>query len=119
MKYLNHHSPLHVLFGQGRSKREYCRLEDTFAAQDCEEGTSNDHLRWQDMLKIPWVWFSTSSQRMTDNIPTVIAQILIPTLGTRFDNRTTLTPHLSATKLNGMVTTKSTVDNVSNLGSRK
>jgi hypothetical protein len=40
-------------------------------------------------------------------LPTVIAQALIPTLGTILHQSTTLIPHLSAMKLKGIVTRKS------------
>jgi hypothetical protein len=43
------------------------------------------------------------------NEPTTTAQMLIQNLGTKLHHSTTLTPHLSATKLNGTVTMKSVV----------
>jgi hypothetical protein len=43
------------------------------------------------------------------SIPTVMAQALMNALGTRLHKSTTRTPHLSAMKPKGIVTTKSVV----------
>jgi len=49
-------------------------------------------------------------------IPTTIAHALITIRGTRLHHNTLLTPHFSATKLNGMVTTKSDIHSISSNG---
>jgi hypothetical protein len=104
------HIPLNILGRQRRSQGENCGLEHALATQHCKKGSCNDGPSWQKVLVVPWSNQHRDTYQACINIvflPTAIAQMLMPTRGTRFHQSTTLIPHLSAMKLNGIVTRKS------------
>lgn len=107
------YSPLNILTRQARSKCKYCWLKDTLTSQDVEDRTCKNGLGRQEEWKVSWRsldrgrLYGRASIFLVQHIPTITAQTLMTTLGTRLNHSTVLTPHFLAMKLKGIVTIKS------------
>jgi hypothetical protein len=104
---------LDIFFRQGRCQGEDSRLEHTLPSQNIQERTDKNGFGGEHAAVISYDINTIIQEWTYECLPTTMAHALINTRGIRLHHSTNRTPNFSAKKLNGIVTRKSSIPNIS------
>jgi hypothetical protein len=104
---------LDIFFCQSRRQCEDSGLEHTLPSKNIQKGTDDDCLGGEYTAVVSCDINIITNEGTPVCSPTVMAHALINTRGNRLHHSTNRTPNLSAKKLNGIVTRKSSTPNIS------